>query len=90
MSLVFFSPWMSKVYMLNLGPNHHSAHGVLRLLLSLVQELVLTVYVSLGLLHRSTEKLSEARSPIHVLPYTDRLDYVSCICQEDAICSYVA
>lgn len=74
-------------YFINLGPNHPSAHGVLRLLLSLFHELVLSVYTVLGLLHRSTEKLIEYRSLLHALPYCDRLDYVSCICQEDAVCS---
>jgi NADH-quinone oxidoreductase subunit D len=71
-------------FSLNFGPQHPAAHGVLRLILELDGELVERVDPHIGLLHRGTEKLIEARPYIQTVPYFDRLDYVAPINQEHA------
>lgn len=73
-----------KNYTLNFGPQHPSAHGVLRLVLELDGEVIQRADPHIGLLHRGTEKLSEHRTFIQALPYMDRLDYVSMMCNEHA------
>ena len=73
-----------KNYTLNFGPQHPAAHGVLRLVLELDGEVVVRADPHIGLLHRGTEKLIEYKSYIQALPYFDRLDYVSPMCQEHA------
>jgi len=67
---------------LNFGPQHPSAHGVLRLILLLDGELVKYADPHIGLLHRGTEKLIEYKTYLQALPYFDRLDYVSMMAQE--------
>src|ERR1700727_545880 len=69
---------------LNFGPQHPAAHGVLRLVLNLNGEVINDIDVHIGLLHRGTEKLIEYKTYIQALPYFDRLDYVSMMCQEHA------
>ena len=69
---------------LNFGPQHPAAHGVLRLVLELDGEIVERADPHIGLLHRGTEKLIENKTYIQALPYFDRLDYVSPMCQEHA------
>jgi len=64
---------------LNMGPQHPSTHGVLRLELELEGELVLNVIPHLGYLHRCFEKHAEAMQYNQVVPYTDRLDYLASI-----------
>ncbi len=66
----------------NFGPQHPAAHGVLRLVLELDGEKVKRADAHIGLLHRGTEKLMEAKSYKKGLPYMDRLDYVSMMSQE--------
>jgi NADH dehydrogenase I D subunit len=73
-----------KTYNLNFGPQHPSAHGVLRLILELSGELVERSDSHIGLLHRGTEKLIENKTYLQALPYFDRLDYVSMMAQEHA------
>lgn len=73
-----------KNYTLNFGPQHPAAHGVLRLVLELDGEVVQRADPHIGLLHRGTEKLSENRTFLQALPYMDRLDYVSMLCNEHA------
>lgn len=68
--------------MLNFGPQHPAAHGVMRLVLHLDGEVVERVDPHIGLLHRGTEKLMEYKTYLQGLPYFDRLDYVSCMAQE--------
>lgn len=72
------------VYTLNFGPQHPSAHGVLRLVLTMSGEKILRATPQIGLLHRGTEKLMEYKTFIQGLPYLDRLDYVSMMSQEHA------
>jgi NADH:ubiquinone oxidoreductase subunit D len=73
-----------KTYNLNFGPQHPSAHGVLRLVLELSGEIVERSDAHVGLLHRGTEKLIENKTYLQALPYFDRLDYVSMMAQEHA------
>ncbi|MDO4723538.1 MAG: NADH-quinone oxidoreductase subunit D [Comamonadaceae bacterium] len=75
-----------KNYSLNFGPQHPAAHGVLRLVLELDGEVVQRADPHIGLLHRATEKLAEHKTYIQSLPYMDRLDYVSMMCNEHAYC----
>jgi len=75
-----------KNYTLNFGPQHPAAHGVLRLVLELDGEVVQRADPHIGLLHRATEKLAEHKTFIQSLPYMDRLDYVSMMCNEHAYC----
>src|ERR1700678_1506716 len=71
-------------FSINFGPQHPAAHGVLRLILELGGELVELVDPHIGLLHRGTEKLIEARPYTQNTPYFDRLDYVAPMNQEHA------
>jgi len=71
-------------YTLNFGPQHPAAHGVLRLVLELDGEVIQRADPHIGLLHRATEKLAESRTYLQNLPYMDRLDYVSMMCNEHA------
>mgnify|MGYP005810083955 FL=1 len=81
-------PTMAEIknYTLNFGPQHPAAHGVLRLVLELDGEVVVRADPHIGLLHRGTEKLAETRTWIQSVPYMDRLDYVSMMCNEHAYC----
>jgi NADH dehydrogenase (ubiquinone) Fe-S protein 2 len=71
-----------KHYVLNFGPQHPAAHGVLRLILELTGEVVVRADPHVGLLHRGTEKLIEYKTYLQALPYFDRLDYVSMMVNE--------
>lgn len=73
-----------QTYNLNFGPQHPSAHGVLRLILELNGEAVIQATPHIGLLHRGTEKLIEYKTYLQALPYFDRLDYVSMMANEHA------
>ena len=74
----------TKTLNLNFGPQHPAAHGVLRLILQLDGEIVEKADPHIGLLHRGTEKLIENKTYAQAVPYFDRLDYVSPMCQEHA------
>jgi NADH dehydrogenase (ubiquinone) Fe-S protein 2 len=78
------SPKKIKNFTINFGPQHPAAHGVLRLVLEMNGEVVQRADPHVGLLHRGTEKLIEYKNYIQALPYFDRLDYVSMMCQEHA------
>ena len=69
-------------YTLNFGPQHPAAHGVLRMVMELDGEVIERVDPHVGLLHRGTEKLIEQQTYLQALPYFDRLDYCSPLCQE--------
>jgi NADH-quinone oxidoreductase subunit D len=71
-------------YTMNFGPQHPAAHGVLRLVLELDGEVIERADPHIGLLHRATEKLAEHRTFLQSVPYMDRLDYVSMMCNEHA------
>lgn len=73
-----------KNFTLNFGPQHPAAHGVLRLILEMDGETIERADPHIGLLHRATEKLAEKRMYNQSIPYMDRLDYVSMMCNEHA------
>jgi NADH-quinone oxidoreductase subunit D len=73
-----------KNFTMNFGPQHPAAHGVLRLVLELDGEVVQRADPHIGLLHRGTEKLAEHKTFLQAMPYMDRLDYVSMMCNEHA------
>lgn len=77
---------LQKKCIVNFGPQHPAAHGVLRLLLQLEGELITRVDPHIGLLHRGTESLIESKYYQKSIPYFDRLDYVSMATQEHAYC----
>ena len=76
----------NKNFIINFGPQHPAAHGVLRLILELEGEKIIQADPHIGLLHRGTEKLIEYKTCIQSMPYLDRLDYVSMIAQEHTFC----
>ena len=69
---------------MNFGPQHPAAHGVLRLVIEMDGEIIERCDPHIGLLHRGTEKLIEYKTYLQAVPYFDRLDYVSQMCQEHA------
>jgi len=71
-------------YTLNFGPQHPAAHGVLRLVLEMDGEVIERADPHIGLLHRATEKLAESKPYAQSIPYMDRLDYMSMMCNEHA------
>ena len=73
-----------KNFTMNFGPQHPAAHGVMRLVLEMDGEVVERADPHIGLLHRGTEKLIEYKTYLQAIPYFDRLDYVSPMCQEHA------
>ena len=93
MNLSFFFNWNSiknnntnKKLIINFGPQHPAAHGVLRLVLQLSNEVIEKADIHIGLLHRGTELLVETKHYEKSIPYFDRLDYVSMMTQEHAYC----
>ncbi|MGJ0510174.1 MAG: NADH-quinone oxidoreductase subunit D, partial [Methylocystis sp.] len=85
-SLQTANPFPQRNFVLNFGPVHPAAHGVLRLILELDGEVVLRADPHVGFLHRGTEKLIEHKTYLQALPYFDRLDYVAPMNQEHAFC----
>lgn len=75
-----------KSFVLNFGPQHPAAHGILKLIAQMNGEVIERVDPQFGLLHRGTEKLFEARPFLQALPYFDRFDYVANLFQEHAYC----
>ena len=71
-------------FTINFGPQHPAAHGVLRMILEMDGEVVERADPHIGLLHRGTEKLIEYKTYTQAIPYFDRLDYVSPMCEEHA------
>ena len=69
---------------MNFGPQHPAAHGVLRLVMEMDGEVIERIDPHIGFLHRGTEKLIEHKTYLQAIPYFDRLDYVSPMCQEHA------
>ena len=64
-------------FVINIGPQHPSTHGVFRMRLTLDGEVVVDVELILGYLHRGIEKLAEGRTYTQNIPFTDRLDYLA-------------
>ena len=70
---------MPRKMMLNMGPQHPSTHGVLRVILELEGENVIGSEMEIGLLHRGMEKMAESMTYSQFIPVTDRLDYIASI-----------
>src|SRR5205814_7064241 len=69
----------SPVMTLNMGPQHPSTHGVLRVILKLDGETVIDLDCDIGYLHRGMEKIAENRMYPMIAPYWDRLDYIAAV-----------
>ena len=80
--VLMFNLKQLKYLILNFGPQHPAAHGVLRLILVMEGEVIMAAEPQIGFLHRGTEKLIEYKTYYRALPYMDRLDYVSMMAQE--------
>jgi NADH-quinone oxidoreductase subunit D len=76
-------------FVVNLGPQHPSTHGVFRLRLTLDGERIVDAEMVVGYLHRSMEKLAEGRTYTQNIPFTDRLDYLSAMSNNLAYCMAV-
>jgi len=74
---------------LNVGPQHPSTHGVFRVIVKLDGEVITEAIPVMGYLHRGTEKLAEDLSFTQIIPYTDRLDYVSAMTNNYALVNAV-
>jgi NADH-quinone oxidoreductase subunit D/NADH-quinone oxidoreductase subunit C/D len=73
-------------YFINMGPQHPSTHGVLRLVLTLDGEIIRKVEPHIGYIHRSIEKMCERDSYQQIVHLTDRMDYLSCHINNEAVC----
>jgi NADH-quinone oxidoreductase subunit D len=76
-------------YIINMGPQHPSTHGVLRLVLSLQGEIVKNIQPHCGYIHRGIEKMSEKLTYPQIIHLTDRLDYLSAHINNGAVCLLV-
>nr|WP_277398365.1 NADH-quinone oxidoreductase subunit D [Neobacillus citreus] len=75
--------------MLNVGPQHPSTHGVFRLVVKLDGEIITEAQPVIGYLHRGTEKLAENLQYTQIIPYTDRMDYLSAMTNNYVLCHAV-
>jgi NADH-quinone oxidoreductase subunit D len=73
-------------YIINMGPQHPSTHGVLRLVVSLKGEIVRNVQPHLGYIHRGIEKMCESITYPQIIHLTDRMDYLSAHINNEAVC----
>ncbi len=79
-------PFESQEYFVNMGPQHPSTHGVLRLVLTIDGETVRHIQPHIGYIHRSIEKMCEKDSYRQIVHLTDRMDYLSCHINNAAVC----
>lgn len=75
--------------LLNVGPQHPSTHGVFRIVVKLDGEMITEATPVMGYLHRGTEKLAENLTYTQIIPYTDRMDYVSAMTNNYVLCHAV-
>lgn len=75
--------------LLNVGPQHPSTHGVFRIIVKLDGEVITEATPVMGYLHRGTEKLAEELTYTQIIPYTDRMDYVSAMTNNYVLCHAV-
>nr|WP_263324179.1 NADH-quinone oxidoreductase subunit D [Neobacillus sp. Marseille-Q6967] len=75
--------------LLNVGPQHPSTHGVFRLVVKIDGEIITEAKPVIGYLHRGTEKLAEDLQYTQIIPYTDRMDYLSAMTNNYVICHAV-
>jgi len=76
----------TKNMLINVGPSHPAMHGIIRIIAELSGETIMNVDVEIGYLHRGFEKMSELGQYNHVIPYTDRLNYVSPLINNFGFC----
>ncbi len=76
-------------FILNMGPQHPSTHGVCRLILKMDGEVIVDLVPIVGYLHRALEKIAENRTYLQFIPYTDRIDYVSAMLCNHGFCMAV-
>jgi NADH-quinone oxidoreductase subunit D len=76
-------------FIVSMGPQHPSTHGVCRLLLKMDGEVVVDVVPIVGYLHRALEKIAENRTYLQYIPYTDRIDYVTAMICNHGLCMAV-
>jgi NADH-quinone oxidoreductase subunit D len=79
-------PEEQEEYVINMGPQHPSTHGVLRLVVSLKGEVVKNVQPHLGYIHRGIEKMCESITYPQIIHLTDRMDYLSAHINNEAVC----
>ncbi|MBU6145420.1 MAG: NADH-quinone oxidoreductase subunit D [Paenibacillaceae bacterium] len=75
--------------LLNVGPQHPSTHGVFRIVVTIDGETIVNATPVMGYLHRGTEKLAEQLTYTQIIPYTDRMDYVSAMTNNYVLCHTV-
>jgi len=80
------TPDEKEEYIINMGPQHPSTHGVLRLVVSLKGEIVKNVQPHLGYIHRGIEKMCESITYPQIIHLTDRMDYLSAHINNEAVC----
>ncbi|GMV53858.1 MAG: NADH dehydrogenase (quinone) subunit D [Chlorobi bacterium] len=85
-TVVMFEDPLENDMVLNMGPQHPATHGVLRVLIRLEGETVVKCVPELGYLHRGYEKIAESSTYHEFIPHTDRLDYISPMANNVAIC----
>ena len=73
-------------YVINMGPQHPSTHGVLRLVVSLQGEIVTNIEPHIGYIHRGIEKMCESLTYTQIIHLTDRMDYLSAHINNEAVC----
>ena len=73
-------------YVINMGPQHPSTHGVLRLVVSLKGEIVKNIQPHIGYIHRGIEKMCESITYPQIIHLTDRMDYLSAHINNEAVC----
>ncbi len=86
MAEVEFDKIQTQEYLVNMGPQHPSTHGVLRLLVQLEGEIVHNVQPHIGYIHSGIEKLCESLTYPQIPYITDRMDYLSAAMNEEAVC----
>jgi NADH-quinone oxidoreductase subunit D len=74
---------------LNVGPQHPSTHGVFRLVVKIDGEIIVEATPVIGYLHRGTEKIAENLQYTQIIPYTDRMDYLSSMTNNYVLCHAV-
>jgi NADH-quinone oxidoreductase subunit D/NADH-quinone oxidoreductase subunit C/D len=79
----------SKEFIVNMGPQHPSTHGVLRLVVSLQGEMVKNVQPHIGYIHRGIEKMCESITYPQIIHLTDRMDYLSAHQNNESVCLLV-
>ena len=75
--------------LLNVGPQHPSTHGVFRIVLKIDGEIIKEAKPVIGYLHRGTEKIAENLQYTQIIPYTDRMDYLSAMTNNYVLCHAV-